>query len=76
MGFLSKILGREKTPTKVESVPTECLHAILVPHWDSISDMGKEDLATSYTCQSCNQSFTPEEAKAQRQKAFQRLQNV
>jgi hypothetical protein len=75
MSFLSKILGHEKT-AKTEAAPVECIHGVLVPKWDSIADMGKEDRATGYTCQSCNASFTPEEAKKQRELAIQRLQNV
>lgn len=40
---------------------TSCAHATLVPHWDNPDNMGKPELATSWTCASCEQEFTPEE---------------
>lgn len=47
-----------------ESIETPpCPHTALVPRWDSIEDMGKEDKATSYFCQGCNTEMTPEEAQ-------------
>ena len=76
MSFLSKILGREKPSPKAESAQVACPHTILLPHWDSIEDMGKEDLATSYSCQSCSQTFTPEQAKELRRTTAERLQNA
>jgi hypothetical protein len=39
-----------------------CPHTALVPRWDSIDDMGKEDKATSYFCQGCERTFSREEA--------------
>jgi hypothetical protein len=76
MGFLSKILNREQTPAKSEPITVVCPHTILIPHWDNIDDMGKEDLATSFACQSCSETFTAEEAKEVRATAMQKLLNV
>jgi len=76
MGFLSKILGREQTSDSVSATVVVCPHTILLPHWDSIGDMGKEDLATSFTCQACSESFTPEQANELRGTTAERLQGV
>jgi len=73
MGFLSKIMGRDESKSKVALEPPVCPHTILIPRWDSIADMGKEDRATSYGCQSCSETFNPEEAKAIRLTTAERL---
>jgi hypothetical protein len=67
MGLLRKILGHEKQAeeTKQEIAPedlAECPHTALTPHWDSLQDMGKEQLAT-YRCESCGIEFTYEESR-------------
>ena len=41
-----------------------CSHATLVPNWDNPDNMGKAELASSWTCASCEQSFTPQEREA------------
>ena len=41
-----------------------CPHTTLTPRWDSVADMGNVEKVTSYTCQGCNQSFTPSEGRA------------
>jgi hypothetical protein len=46
-----------------------CLHKTLTPRWDSAKDMGHEDRATSFSCEGCGETFTPEEAKALRVEA-------
>jgi hypothetical protein len=76
MGFLSKILGREQTSDRIATTAVLCPHTILLPHWDSIGDMGKEDLATSFTCQACSGTFTPDQAKELRGTTAERLQGV
>ena len=40
-----------------------CPHTTLTPRWESVADMGKVEKVTSYTCQGCNQSFTPSEGR-------------
>ena len=40
-----------------------CPHTTLTPRWDSVADMGKEEQIAGYTCQGCNQSFTPAEGR-------------
>ena len=65
MGFLSRLLGREEKSPASEAAPPEpiCPHATLIPHWDSAEDMGKPERATSYTCESCKQTFAGEEGR-------------
>ena len=50
-----------------------CPHTALTAHWDSVADMGNDEKATSYTCQSCNQSFTPAEGRALRATEAERV---
>jgi len=72
MSLLRRITGKDKQTAPpqapepaAEEVPesVSCPHTALVPRWDSIEDMGKEDKATSYFCQGCERTFTPEEAR-------------
>ncbi len=37
-----------------------CPHSILAPRWDRIQDMGHEEKAVAYACQSCQASFSVE----------------
>ena len=71
----AELLGqrqRREAPATAE-VPT-CPHTTLVPRWESVADMGKEDKATAYTCQGCNQQFTPAEGHRLRQTEAERVQ--
>lgn len=64
MGILNKILGNDETKKEdmAQAVDAaECPHTALAPHWDSLGDMGKKELAT-YTCESCGQTFNYEQA--------------
>lgn len=73
MSLLRKLTGKEKDqaedpptsemPEATTTESTTCPHTALVPRWDSIEDMGKEDRATSYFCQGCERTFSPEEAR-------------
>ena len=40
-----------------------CRHLVLLPRWDSVEDMGREDKITGYTCESCNSYFPLEQAE-------------
>ena len=64
MGFLSRLLGRKGDDAAVESAaPPEpiCPHATLIPRWDSVEDMGNAERITTYTCESCKETFSREE---------------
>jgi transposase-like protein len=63
MSLLSKIFGRDKAVAEPIEVPP-CPHTAVVPRWADAADMGKQDRVSSYYCQACGQTFTPEEMKA------------
>ena len=73
MSLLDKLLHRTKpvVPPSVASGP--CLHITLVPKWDTVADMGHEDRASGYSCDSCGQSFTAAEGRALRESEAERL---
>jgi hypothetical protein len=80
MGILDKLFGggkkkqqqQQQAAVAVEAPP--CPHAVLVPRWDSVDDMGKEDKATRYMCEACHQMFSPAEARELREGIAQRMQ--
>ena len=53
--------GDSSSAAMAEDVSVTCEHVLLVPHWDSPEHMGIEDKASSYRCNSCEESFTREE---------------
>jgi hypothetical protein len=64
MGFLGKLFGGgKKEQTAVAEIAVECPHSVLVARWDSVADMGHEDKATRFMCETCHEEFTPEVAK-------------
>jgi hypothetical protein len=75
MGFLSKIFGGgNKQAAAVETGPVvECPHSVLVPRWDSVQDMGIEEKATRYMCESCKEIFEPAEAQRLRDTLAERI---
>jgi hypothetical protein len=69
--------GKAKPQQQVaEASDAPCLHAALVPHWDRAEDIGHDDRATSFLCDSCGTSFTPEERQGIRDKEAQRLREM
>lgn len=63
--------GKKKSAAAIE-IP-ECPHAILVPRWGSVQDMGIEAKATSFMCDGCHKEFTPAEAAEIRTGIAERL---
>jgi hypothetical protein len=55
--------GRRRDGT-VAAVQAVCLHTSLAPRWTSVADMGQEDRVSGFTCQACNEAFTPAEGRA------------
>jgi hypothetical protein len=68
MGLFSK---KEKVEETIEKPP--CPHSALVPRWDSIDDIGRDDRATSYVCEACGEQFSPEEGRMLQQSMAERL---
>lgn len=69
--------ARRAAPASPASAP--CPHLVLVPRWDTATDMGHEERATGYTCEGCQQVFTAEAGRTLRQteaeRVRQRLEN-
>jgi hypothetical protein len=64
MGLLGKIFGGgSKKPAATVEITLECPHAVLVPRWENVQDMGIEAKATRWMCESCKQIFAPAEAQ-------------
>jgi hypothetical protein len=66
MGILNTIFGKHRAvnaataTAELPTAPTDppCPHTTLMPRWDNVADMGKDNKVTSYTCDSCQESFT------------------
>jgi hypothetical protein len=58
MGFLDKLFGRKAPASATEAeTAAECVHASLVPRWESAADIGKTEMVSTYTCEACKQTF-------------------
>jgi hypothetical protein len=53
---------REQRAASAPAAPA-CLHTTLTPRWDNAADMGNAEKVSSYTCQSCHQTFTAAEGQ-------------
>jgi hypothetical protein len=76
MGVFDKIFNRKAgvaTASPSTGVEVECPHIVLTGRWDSVQDMGKDELATAFICGACRQTFTPEEARMLRETTAERL---
>jgi hypothetical protein len=74
MGLLDKVFNRGKSTTTAVAEPAACPHTTLIPRWESVGEMGQEDKVTSYTCQTCNCSFTAAEGRALLASEAERIQ--
>ena len=66
--------GKKEPATQVETPVTHCEHVTLIPRWDSVDDIGKEDAVTAYRCEACGQEFSANEAARLRETESARLQ--
>jgi hypothetical protein len=73
MGLLDKLFGGKKQEAVAEVTPVNCPHSVLVPRWDSVQDMGIEEKATRYMCESCKEMFDPAEAQHLRDTLAERI---
>ena len=76
--MLDRLFGRRTSDDRHHTQPeasehTDCAHVAMTPRWDSADDMGHEDRATSFVCDSCHQALTPSEAELSRHAAAERL---
>jgi hypothetical protein len=61
MGILSKLFKHGESAAAVADV--QCPHVVLTPRWDRIEDIGKDELSSSYHCESCGVTLTGEEGR-------------
>ncbi len=78
MGIFDRFRGKNAKATvaatpAVAELEVECPHIVLTARWDSVADMGKDELASAYICGSCRQQFTPEDARILRESTAERL---
>ncbi len=75
MDLLNRLLGRKETRTApaTEVVERPCPHGAIVPRWHNAADIGKSEVAASYTCESCDATFSREEGERLLSEASQRL---
>jgi hypothetical protein len=74
MGLLAKLMKRE---TSAEDAQSEtCSHLMLTSRWDSLDDIGHEDRATSFHCESCDRFFSLEETQELRRKEAERIRRI
>ncbi|MPZ98726.1 MAG: hypothetical protein GEU80_05180 [Dehalococcoidia bacterium] len=77
MGLLDRLFGRRSPATTAEpQEPAECLHGDLAPRWDNAADMGKDDLVSSFKCNSCGTEFSTAEAEKIRDTAGLRIKET
>ena len=62
MNWLNRLLRREPDADAAPESRRECSHAVLMPQWDAVADMGDDSKASGFTCSSCDEKFTPAEA--------------
>ena len=74
MGLLGKLFGSKGKETEANTAVMECPHAVLVPRWESVQDMGHEDKITRYMCEACHEEFSPEVAAELRETINERME--
>jgi hypothetical protein len=61
MGLLAKLFRRGDTTPPETTV--QCPHTALTPRWERPEDMGKEDLASSFRCDTCGAVLSGDEGR-------------
>ncbi len=61
MRFLRRGESESASTQATEDLSETCECVLLVPHWDSPENMGIEEKASSYRCNTCGETFTREE---------------
>jgi hypothetical protein len=74
MSWLRK-KDRQREEVKDPAEEAVCEHITLIPRWDSVEDMGNEELATHYICESCGVTLSASEAAEVRMTQRERIQS-
>ena len=74
MGLLGKLFGsKTKVAESSTAITVECPHAVLVPRWENVQDMGHEDKITRFMCEACKEEFAPDVAAQLRDTINERM---
>ena len=74
MGLFDKFSSKNNDSSSKDAVETPpCPHVVLLPRWDSADDIGHEDRASNFLCESCGSTFSPVEVQALRATEAERL---
>ena len=77
MGIFDRLLGRKAgvaaVTKSVGEMQAGCPHVALMGRWDSAADMGKEDKVTTFLCDACHMSFSPDEGRRLRATTAERI---
>ncbi len=67
---------RDDEPRQEDVHPEEvaCEHVTLVPRWSNARDVGRESQVSTYQCETCGATFTPDEAVSLRETEAARIQ--
>ena len=76
MGLFSRRQNAQDAAPQERGPDVECPHTSLVPHWNRMEDIGHEDRATEYRCDSCHTSFSHADADRLRASEAERLRSV
>ena len=63
MGLLRKLFHEEHTVDADAAEAVVCRHGVLTARWDQNADIGHQDLATSFVCESCGATFSGDEGR-------------
>jgi hypothetical protein len=74
MGLLGKLFGSKGKEAEASTAVIDCPHAVLVPRWESVQDMGREDKITRYMCEACHEEFAPDVAMKLRDTINERME--
>ena len=74
MGLLGKLFGSKTKEVETPTSTVECPHAVLVPRWENVQDMGHEDKISRYMSEACHEEFLPEVARQLRESINERLE--
>ena len=73
MSMFKKLFGKSEEKPAAEQPQVTCPHTVLLPRWDNIDDMGKQDRISGYTCQACGETFSGAEGRDLQNKEAGRL---
>jgi hypothetical protein len=73
MHILDKWFHRTTAVAFPAPVDEPCVHHVLLPRWERIAEMGKEDIPAGYTCKACRRRFSTEQVRALTEPAPPRL---